>query len=171
MTHVRSFSRHRSRPSALHLDPDRRGGVFLADRVQCAQHPKPGGADGARVSLSDHRARAAADTQHPARARRHRHLPDHRDLHHHFPALLHRALYSSQRVLIAMDERPWGAAPNGIVLTVRLTPKGARDAIEGIERLADRRCALKVRVRAAPSEGAANAALVALIAKAAGVAK
>ena len=70
-----------------------------------------------------------------------------------------------------MDERPWGVAPNGIVLTVRITPKGVRDAIEGIERLADRRCALKVRVRAAPSEGAANAALVALIAKAAGVAK
>jgi uncharacterized protein (TIGR00251 family) len=70
-----------------------------------------------------------------------------------------------------MDERPWGAAPNGIVLTVRLTPKGARDAIEGIEPLADRRSALKVRVRAAPTQGAANAALIALIARATGVPK
>ena len=70
-----------------------------------------------------------------------------------------------------MDERPWGTAPNGVVLTVRLTPKGARDAIEGIEPLADRRSALKVRVRAAAREGAANTALVALIARAAGVAK
>ena len=70
-----------------------------------------------------------------------------------------------------MVERPWGAAPNGIVLTVRLTPKGARDAIEGIEPLADRRSALKVRVRAAPAEGAANATLIALIAKATGVPK
>ena len=64
-----------------------------------------------------------------------------------------------------MAERPWGAAPNGVVVTVRLTP------IEGIEPLADRRSALKVRVRAAPTQGEANAALVALIAKATGVAK
>jgi uncharacterized protein len=70
-----------------------------------------------------------------------------------------------------MAERPWGAAPDGVVLTVRLTPRAARDAIEGIEPLADRRSALKVRVRAAPTQGEANAALVALIAKATGVAK
>ena len=70
-----------------------------------------------------------------------------------------------------MNERPWGAAPNGIVVTVRLTPKAARDAIDGIEPLTGRGCALKVRVRALPAQGAANAALVALIAKATGVAK
>jgi hypothetical protein len=51
-------------------------------------------------------------------------------------------------------------------LTVRLTPKGGRDAIDGIERLADGRSVLKVRVRAAPSEGEANDALIRLIAKA-----
>ncbi len=56
------------------------------------------------------------------------------------------------------------------MLTVRLTPKGGRDAIDGIERLADGRSVLKVRVRAAPSEGEANAALVRLIAKTLGVA-
>jgi uncharacterized protein (TIGR00251 family) len=54
----------------------------------------------------------------------------------------------------------------GITLSVRLTPKGGRDAIDGIERLADGREVLKARVRAAPSEGEANAALIALLAKA-----
>jgi hypothetical protein len=49
---------------------------------------------------------------------------------------------------------------------VRLTPKGGRDAIDGVEHLADGRSALKVRVRAAPSDGEANAALVRVIAKA-----
>ena len=57
----------------------------------------------------------------------------------------------------------------GIALSVRLTPKGGRDAIDGIEILADGRPVLKARVRAAPSEGEANDALCRLIAKAAGV--
>ena len=35
-----------------------------------------------------------------------------------------------------------------MVLTVRLTPRGGRDAIDGIEMLADGRCVLKARVRA-----------------------
>ena len=52
---------------------------------------------------------------------------------------------------------------------MRLTPKGGRDAIDGIEILADGRAVLKARVRAAPSEGEANDALCRLIAKAVGV--
>lgn len=60
---------------------------------------------------------------------------------------------------------PWTAAADGVTLTVRLTPKGGRDAVDGIERLADGRSVLKVRVRAAPSEGEANDALIRLIAK------
>ena len=55
---------------------------------------------------------------------------------------------------------------DGVTLAVRLTPKGGRDAIDGIEQLADGRSVLKVRVRAAASEGEANAALIKLIAKA-----
>lgn len=69
-----------------------------------------------------------------------------------------------------VNERPWAGTPDGLALTVRLTPKGGRDVIDGIERMADGRAVLKCRVRAAASEGAANAALIRLIAAAADVA-
>jgi uncharacterized protein len=71
---------------------------------------------------------------------------------------------------VSAGARPWSATPDGILLVVRLTPKGGRDAIDGIEELADGRAVLKARVRAAPSEGEANAALVKLVARALGVA-
>jgi len=60
--------------------------------------------------------------------------------------------------------RPWTVVAGGIVIVVRLTPKGGRDGIDGIEQLADGRCVLKARVRAAASEGEANDALVRLLA-------
>ena len=69
-----------------------------------------------------------------------------------------------------MTERPWLCTEAGVSLAVRLTPKGGRDAIDGIETLSDGRVVLKVRVRAAPTEGEANEALRRLIAKSAGVA-
>lgn len=53
----------------------------------------------------------------------------------------------------------------GILLTVRLTPRAARDAIEGIGVLADGQAVALARVRAVPEDGAANRALVALLAK------
>ena len=52
-----------------------------------------------------------------------------------------------------------------MTLTVRLTPKSARDALEGIERRADGRAVVKARVRAVPEAGAANAALIRLLAE------
>jgi uncharacterized protein len=65
-----------------------------------------------------------------------------------------------------MVDKPWSRTANGISLIVRLTPKGGRDAIDGIELLADARPVLKLRVRAAASEGEANTALIRLIAAA-----
>jgi uncharacterized protein len=69
-----------------------------------------------------------------------------------------------------MADEPWTTAADGVVIDVRLTPRGGRDAVEGIERRADGRAVLKVRVRAAPSKGEANAALCHTIAKALGIA-
>jgi uncharacterized protein len=54
----------------------------------------------------------------------------------------------------------------GIILAVRLTPKADRDEIQGVGALADGRELLRVRVRALPEDGAANTALVRVIAKA-----
>ena len=54
---------------------------------------------------------------------------------------------------------------DAIVLTIRLTPHADRDAVEGIGTLADGRMVAQARVRAVPEDGAANKALVALLAK------
>ncbi|HEY1365221.1 MAG TPA: DUF167 family protein [Xanthobacteraceae bacterium] len=60
--------------------------------------------------------------------------------------------------------RPWSVVADGLMLAVRLTPKGGRDQIDGWDRLADGAQVLKVRVRAAASGGEANAALLRLVA-------
>ena len=53
-------------------------------------------------------------------------------------------------------------------LTVRVTPRGGRDAVEGWGRDEAGRPVLKLRVAAAAADGAANAAVIALLAKALG---
>jgi len=61
-------------------------------------------------------------------------------------------------------DRPWAIAADGLVVTVRLTPKGGRDSIEGIVHLSDGSTVLKARVSAAPTDGEANTALIRLLA-------
>ena len=63
-----------------------------------------------------------------------------------------------------MTGEPWRATPEGVVVSCRLTPKGGRDAIDGVVRLADGSSALAARVRCAPQNGEANQALCALLA-------
>ena len=60
--------------------------------------------------------------------------------------------------------RPWTMVAGGVVVVVRLTPKGGYDAIESIEQRSDGKRVLKARVRAAASDGEANGALMRLIA-------
>ena len=57
-----------------------------------------------------------------------------------------------------------------MMLRVRVTPKAAHDAIDGIEATADGP-AFKVRVKAVPEGGAANTAVAALVADWLGLAK
>ena len=63
------------------------------------------------------------------------------------------------------ERRPWRATPEGVIVSCRLTPKGGRDAIDGVAQLADGSSVLKARVRSAPQDGEANQALCALLAE------
>jgi uncharacterized protein YggU (UPF0235/DUF167 family) len=61
--------------------------------------------------------------------------------------------------------------PGGVQLALRVTPRGGRDAVDGVETLADGRSVLKLRVRAVADGGEANRAVTALLAKSLGVPK
>jgi uncharacterized protein YggU (UPF0235/DUF167 family) len=64
---------------------------------------------------------------------------------------------------------PWTPTLDGVRVRVRLTPRGGRDAVDGMATLSDETPVLLARVRTAPEKGAANAALEKLLADAAGV--
>lgn len=52
------------------------------------------------------------------------------------------------------------------MIAVRVTPRGGRDAIDGVEVLADGRAVIKARVRVVAEGGAANRAVIELFADA-----
>lgn len=54
----------------------------------------------------------------------------------------------------------------GLRIAVRVTPRASRDAIEGVAADAAGRPELRIRITAAPVDGGANIAVIALIAKA-----
>ena len=66
---------------------------------------------------------------------------------------------------------PYRLSPTGLSLFVRVTPNAGRDALEGVELRDDGSAVLRLRVKAVPDKGKANAAVIALIAKALGVPK
>jgi uncharacterized protein YggU (UPF0235/DUF167 family) len=66
--------------------------------------------------------------------------------------------------------RPWSLRADGVTVQVRVTPKSSNDAVEGLEGT-PQGPALKVRVRAVPEKGAANAAVVVAVARWLGVPK
>jgi len=60
---------------------------------------------------------------------------------------------------------PWRTSTEGISVALRVTPRGGRDDIDGVEVLSNGRSVLKVRVRAIADGGEANRAVTELLAK------
>ena len=69
-----------------------------------------------------------------------------------------------RRTAVRLARPPWRRTSEGVVVSCRLTPKGGRDAIEGVTRLVDGTSVVAARVRLAPQGGEANAALCVLLA-------
>src|SRR5262249_38470050 len=66
---------------------------------------------------------------------------------------------------------PWRYSKEGISVSLRVTPRGGKDDIDGVETLANGRAVVKVRVRAIAEGGEANRAVTELLAKVLGVPK
>jgi len=61
--------------------------------------------------------------------------------------------------------KPYAAVESGVRLALRLTPRAAKNGVDGIVQDADGRPLLKLRLVAPPVESAANQALIAFLAK------
>src|SRR3954454_24655143 len=66
---------------------------------------------------------------------------------------------------------PWRYSTQGVSVALRVTPRGGRDDVDGVETLADGRVVLKVRVRAIADGGEANRAVTGVLASALGAPK
>lgn len=64
-----------------------------------------------------------------------------------------------------MTARPYSVVAQGLRVAVRLTPKAARERVDGLAAEADGGVAIKAQVTAVPEDGKANAALIRLLAK------
>ena len=65
--------------------------------------------------------------------------------------------------------KAWCPVTGGVTLSVRVSPRGGRNAVEGLVADADGRPQLSVRVAAAPVDGEANDAVEATLARWLGV--
>lgn len=63
------------------------------------------------------------------------------------------------------DARPFRTEPDGIRLFARITPNASADRIEGAGIRDDGSVVLRIRVRAVPDRGKANAAVIALLSR------
>ncbi|MCO5132404.1 MAG: DUF167 domain-containing protein [Xanthobacteraceae bacterium] len=61
---------------------------------------------------------------------------------------------------------PWRYSTAGISVALRVTPRGGRDDIDGVETLANGKSVVRVRVRAIAEGGEANRAVTDLLARA-----
>lgn len=67
--------------------------------------------------------------------------------------------------------QPFRRDAGGLLLSLRVTPNAAVDRLEGTELRDDGTAVLRLRVTAVPDKGKANAAVIALLAKALGLPK
>ncbi|MGI4876565.1 MAG: DUF167 family protein [Janthinobacterium lividum] len=65
--------------------------------------------------------------------------------------------------------KAWGPIPGGVTLSVRVSPRAGRNAVEGLLPDAEGKLQLAVRVAAAPVDGEANDAVEATVARWLGV--
>jgi uncharacterized protein YggU (UPF0235/DUF167 family) len=71
----------------------------------------------------------------------------------------------------AADEKPYAPDGDGVRLAIRLTPRAGRNGVDGVVRGSNGRPALRLRLAAAPIEGAANDALIGFLSDALGLRK
>ena len=74
-------------------------------------------------------------------------------------------------IMSALPPSPFSPAGDGVRLRLRVQPRARRNRVDGLVSEADGGVALKVAVTAAPEDGKANAAVIALLAKAWGLPK